>query len=252
MCSSGDEEQLLILRTGRTAIALFCHIERVGDASGNHQKRLIDEVHIRAGIERHQVHEAALGIAERRIRMGVALKVIGITFSVEIERQFSRHLRSHTAHIANVFRFSAFSFFLTSRTRIGKTFLNIINLRIEETVAAYQASIEHTERGNSLETLVGLRRSQSVATAAADAQDSDSVCIHTRILRENVCCSANIFNPVCGFVRIARLTITCALICSVVSETDMPCLRKPLTVQSGDLFFHSPIRMRDHNGRISF
>ena len=37
MRRTGNKEQFLALRTARLAVTLFSHVERVSDASGNHQ-----------------------------------------------------------------------------------------------------------------------------------------------------------------------------------------------------------------------
>ena len=62
---SGNKEQLLVLRTRSTAEALLRHVEGIGNAAGHHQQRTVYQIHIRRGVKCHQVHKAALGIAER-------------------------------------------------------------------------------------------------------------------------------------------------------------------------------------------
>lgn len=128
MCRTRNEEQLFLLRARRPAVALLGHIERVGDASGNHQQRLVDEVHIRTGIEGKQIDQTALGVAEGGIGMRVALEVIAVAVTIEVKRKFGRLFGRHAAHVAYIFRLTALCFFLTGGTGIGKTLLYFIHL----------------------------------------------------------------------------------------------------------------------------
>ena len=125
---SGDEEQFLVLRARGFAETLFRHVERVGDAACHHQQRLVDEVHPFAGVECHQVDQAALGVAEGGAGMRMRLEIILV----------------------------AVGFLLAGGTGIGKALLHVIYLRVEESVAAHQPCVEHAQRSNRLEPLVGL------------------------------------------------------------------------------------------------
>ena len=153
MRCTGDEKQFLLLRTRRLAITLLGHVERVGNASGNHQERLVDKVHPLAGIKSHQIHKAALGVAESGVWVCVALEIIAVAVTVEIEGQFGSLFRCHATHVAHVFRFRSLGFALTGDTGIGEALLHVVDLRIEETVAAHQSGVEHTERGDCLKRL---------------------------------------------------------------------------------------------------
>ena len=123
MRGSGDKEQLLLPRACRLAVTLLGHIERVGDASGNHQQRLVDEVHIHAGIEGEQIDQTALGITKGRIGVCVALEVVAVAVTIEVERQFCCLFGSYATHVAHVFRLRTFGFFLTGCTGIGKSLI---------------------------------------------------------------------------------------------------------------------------------
>ena len=182
----------------------------------------------------------------------MALEVISVAVTVEGKRKFGGLLRGHSAHIADIFRGIAFGFPLTRRTGICETRLNIIYLRVKESVAADKPGVEHAERGHCLEALVGLRRLQSITATTADAEDSDSACVHTGILRDDIRRSMNILYSVRRLVGVARFALTGTLIGRVESETDVSCLSQPLAVESGDLLFHTAVRMCDHYGRISF
>lgn len=56
------------------------------------------------------------------------------------------------------------------RRGLRQALLDGVELRVRIAIAAHAAGIEHAQRGDRLETLVGLRRSQRVTTAAAQAQ----------------------------------------------------------------------------------
>lgn len=86
VCRTGDKEQFLVLRSCRFAVTLFGHIERVGNASCNHQQRLIDKIHTLARVESHKFHKAALGVAEGGVGMCVALEIISVAVAVKVER----------------------------------------------------------------------------------------------------------------------------------------------------------------------
>lgn len=125
MCSTGNQEEFLVLRARRFTVTLLGHVECVGKTSGNHQQRLIDKVHTFTCIECEKVDQAAFGVAECRIGMRMALEIILVAITIEVEREFCRLFRRHAAHIACIFHLPAFGFFLTGGASIGKSVLHL-------------------------------------------------------------------------------------------------------------------------------
>lgn len=221
MRRTGNQEQLLVLRAGGTAVTLFGHVERVGDAAGHHQQRPVDQVHIGRSVERHQVHEATFRIAERRIGVRMALQVIAIAVAIEVERQCGSLFGRYAAHVAHVFDFSTLGLFLAGDAGICQTLLHAVYLRVEKSITAHQSRIEHAERSDRLEPFVGLCRCQRIAATAADAENTHTVCIHTRILQQDVGGTADVIDAVGRLVRIARLALAGSLIGGIERQADI-------------------------------
>ena len=252
MRRTGNQEQLLLLRARRTAITQLGHIERVGDAAGHHQQRLLDKIHALASIERHQIDKAALGVAERRIGVRMALQVIAIAVAIEVERQCGSLFGRYAAHVAHVFDFSTLGLFLAGDAGICQTLLHAVYLRVEKSITAHQSRIEHAERSARLEPFVGLCRCQRIAATAADAENTHTVCIHTRIVQQDVGGTADVIDAVGRLVRIARLALAGSLIGGIERQADITFFRHALTVKSCYLLLHSAVRVRYDEGRIAF
>lgn len=107
--------------------------------------------------------------------MGVALQIVFVTITIEVERQCCRLFGCHAVHVAHIYHFTAFGFFLAGGTSIGKPFLHAVYLRVEESVAAYQSRVKRAECGNRSKPFVGLCGFQRIATASADTEDPHPV-----------------------------------------------------------------------------
>lgn len=182
----------------------------------------------------------------------MALKVVVVTVAIEVERQFCSLFGCHAAHVAYIFRLTAPGFFLTGGTSIGKPFLYIVDLRIKKTIAAHQSCIEHTECSNRLETFVCLRSFQRISATAANAEDSDSPCINSKVLGEDIGSTANVLNAVCRLVRIAGFSLARSLKGCIECKADIPLFGHPLAVKSCNLLFYTSIRVCDDKCRITF
>ena len=180
------------------------------------------------------------------------MEIISITVTVEVEGKFSGLFGCHTTHVTHIFRICTFCFLLTCGTGIGKTLLHIIYLRIKETISAHQSGIEHTERGYSFETFVGLCSLQRVATTATDTENTDAICIHSRILRQNIGGTADVLYTISGLVRVARLSLAGSLIGCIEGEADIACLGHTLAIQPGNLLFHPSVWVGNNKNRIAF
>ena len=183
--------------------------------------------------------------------MGVRLEVILVAIAIKVERQLFGLFRRHTTHIAHIFGRFTVGFLLSSGTGIGKPLLHIVDLRIEETVAAYQSRVEHTQRSHRLEAFVGLCHFQRIASSAADAEDTDTVGIHTGILRQNVGRAADVLHTVGWFVHVARLTLASTLVGGIKGQADVALFRHALAVKSCHLLLAATVGMRYDQGRIA-
>ena len=85
--SPRDEEEFLVLCARRLAVALFCHIECVGETSVNHRKRLVYEVHPLAGSLIGRI-ESETDVSRRCIDIGgdfQSVQVIGGGVNIHYE-----------------------------------------------------------------------------------------------------------------------------------------------------------------------
>ena len=182
----------------------------------------------------------------------MALQVIAIAVAIEVERQCGSLFGRYAAHVAHVFDFSTLGLFLAGDAGICQTLLHAVYLRVEKSITAHQSRIEHAERSDRLEPFVGLCRCQRIAATAADAENTHTVCIHTRILQQDVGGTADVIDAVGRLVRIARLALAGSLIGGIERQADITFFRHALTVKSCYLLLHSAVRVRYDEGRIAF
>src|SRR6185437_16562358 len=111
--------------------------------------------------------------------------IILVSLPIHLERQ-GRDLLIRHVGIAGIENLPA-SRFLSARGRsLPQALLNRIELRIRKAVAANAPRIEHAERRDRLEALVGLRGRQRVSAAAANAEQAQTRGIDAGILRDEV------------------------------------------------------------------
>ena len=147
MRGARNEEQFLVEGSRGAAVALFRHVEGVGSAARHHQQGLVNQVHTFARVKGKEVHQAAFGIAEGGIGVGVALQIIVVAVPVEVKGQLGRLFRRYSFHVSHVFRLTAFRFALAGGAGVGKTVL------IQELI--HNVATEHG--GYSIFTGVGER-----------------------------------------------------------------------------------------------
>ena len=147
MRGARNEEQFLVEGSRGAAVALFRHVEGVGSAARHHQQGLVNQVHTFARVKGKEVHQAAFGIAEGGIGVGVALQIIVVAVLVEVKGQLGRLFRRYSFHVSHVFRLTAFRFALAGGAGVGKTVL------IQELI--HNVATEHG--GYSIFTGVGER-----------------------------------------------------------------------------------------------
>lgn len=216
------------------------------------EQGLVNQVHTFARVKGKEVHQAAFGIAEGGIGVGVALQIIVVAVLVEVKGQLGRLFRRYSFHVSHVFRLTAFRFALAGGAGVGKAFLHAVDLRVEKPVAPDQAGVEHAERGDCLETLVRLCGFQGVASSAANAQDAQTGGVHSGILQQDVCGAADVFHAVGGFVRIAGSPSAGPLVGRVKCQADVALFRHALAVKSGHLLLHAAVGMRHDKGGVFF
>src|SRR3546814_3175296 len=102
--------------------------------------------------------------------------------------------------------------------------------------------VEHTDRRNRFESLVGFRCGQRVPTAAADTKQAQTRGIDTRVLSDEVRHAVDVLDAVCRLVYAARRAATAALKCRIRGDGDIAQFSQVLGVQARDLFFYAAIR----------
>lgn len=82
-----DEVEFLVIRARRLLEGVLRHVERISLVTGNHEERLVDQVHIVCRIKGKEVEVAADRVLEGRVRMTMGLPIIDVAFAVK-----GRHL----------------------------------------------------------------------------------------------------------------------------------------------------------------
>ena len=156
MRGARNEEQFLVEGSRGAAVALFRHVEGVGSAARHHQQGLVNQVHTFARVKGKEVHQAAFGIAEGGIGVGVALQIIVVAVLVEVKGQLGRLFRRYPFHVSHVFRLTAFRFALAGGAGVGKT---VIIMELINNIAKQHGGIsvftgvgERSREGNDLWT----------------------------------------------------------------------------------------------------
>ena len=154
MRGARNEEQFLVEGSRGAAVALFRHVEGVGSAARHHQQGLVNQVHTFARVKGKEVHQAAFGIAEGGIGVGVALQIIVVAVLVEVKGQLGRLFRRYSFHVSHVFRLTAFRFALAGGAGVGKTVLiQEMIQRVAQNhggVSVFAGVGERTREGNDL------------------------------------------------------------------------------------------------------
>ena len=131
-----------------------------------------------------------------------------------------------------------------------QTCLDALDVRILETVPTHPAGVEHRQRGNRLDALVGLRRRECIAAAAANAERTDAGLVHLRQLRQIVHHAADILDAVRGIVPQSRRAAARALIACIAGKGDVSKLRQSLCIQPCHLLLARAVGMRHGHGSI--
>ena len=180
--------------------------------------------------------------------------VVYHAFAVQISRYFADTFISQSIkiHIAGNGNFTRRYFFISGIGSLFHSFADTVKLAIHVTVASYFTGIEHAERSHRLKAFIRFGGIQSIAATAANTEYAHSVLIHARISGDEIRHAVNVFRAVVRFIRMARLTFTCSLICRVRRYRNVAELRQTLCIQAGYLFLNTAVRVRHYDYRIFF
>jgi hypothetical protein len=153
----------------------------------------------------------------------VRLPVVLVALPVHFKRK-GCDLLVRQVGIARIENFSAGQLLGTCSGNLPQPLLDVALLRIREAVAANPPGIEHAERRNRFEALVGLRRGQRVSASAADTEQTETRDIDARITGDEIRHAVNVLDAICGLVHTARLAAAAALIRGIRGDRDVALL----------------------------
>ncbi|MNS37119.1 hypothetical protein D3C72_693240 [compost metagenome] len=179
----------------------------------------------------------------------MGLPVVLITLAIQLERQFGDLLIGEVG-IARIEHFTSGRFLGASSGSLLQALLDGVQLRVVVAIATHPARVEHAHGRHRLESLVGLRGGQRVATATADAEQAQTLAVDASILGDEVRHAVDILDAVRRLVDAARLSATCALIRGIGGNRDVALFGQSLGIQTGDLLFHAAIGVRHHHRRV--
>ncbi len=247
MRSTIDEIEFFIRRARRFRESIFCYVERIGVAAGNHQKRLVDEVHIGRCVKREEVEVAAQRIHERGIRVTVRLAVIdiavGIFLSVSSESSCDsmpteRAISPPAASFARSMEESARRWSVVSLALFKKP--------------SRRTMPELNKASNSLGAFIRLGGLERIAATVADAEDTHVVGVNPWERRQNIEHAVDIFHAERRIVKVARLAARSALERGVRSNGDVAGFCEFLRLKACYLLFDAAVRVCHDDGLIFF
>ena len=98
--------------------------------------------------------------------------------------------------------------------------------------------------------MVDLGGADGITASAADAEHSDALLVHQRVIAQEVGGGAEVLNPRLRAFDMARLSAALAVMRGVECERHITKFRQLLRIQPGGLFLHAAERMADDHGGL--
>src|SRR6266542_5623377 len=180
--------------------------------------------------EQHHLRAARPPKCRRRTRvLPPRSAVIVVKLFIDLRRFLGECLRSSDSHRP----LCAIHFSPTLFRNFGQILLEGSRIDIlRETLAVRLADIIHAHRGHCLDARVGFRRSQTKATAAADADDADALTIYEWLRSQKINSGAEILNQRLERSSEMRLAATLAVVGGIVGDGDEAALGHRLCIQA--------------------
>lgn len=139
-----DEVEFLVIRARRLLEGVLRHVERISLVTGNHEERLVDQVHIVCLIKGKEVEVAADRVLEGRVRMTMGLPIIDVAFAVKGRHLLQFFFRDILGfHARGAFDGRTLCFGGALLTRFKEPLLDRVTAAVQKAIAA-NLPIPHT------------------------------------------------------------------------------------------------------------
>lgn len=99
MGCAGNLEELLVLGAGSLSEGILGHIEGISLFASNEQQGLVNELDVISSVPAHQLHEAAGGVAEGRVRMTMGATIVNHALAIEVSAELGNAFISKSIEI---------------------------------------------------------------------------------------------------------------------------------------------------------